>query len=313
MDKGFQLLPEQASKLAVQVDILYYLLVGLSIFFALLIFFLIYIFAVRYRRRSEDEVPRQIPGLIQLELAWSVIPFGMALVVFVWGAKLYFNTYTPPADALEIHVVGKQWMWHIQHPTGQREINELHIPTGRAIKLTMATEDVIHSFYIPAFRVKKDVVPGRYTTMWFEATKPGSYHLFCAEYCGTKHSQMTGTVVVMEPTQYQQWLSGGEASETPVVAGEKKFQQLGCVTCHGDKPGARGPSLKGLFGNPVQLQSGEVVTGNEDYIRESILRPNAKITYGYGAIMPTYQGLINEAALLQLTAYIKSLSAVTMK
>ncbi|MCI0694882.1 cytochrome c oxidase subunit II [candidate division KSB1 bacterium] len=310
MDKGFQLLPEQASKLAVQVDILYYLLVGLSFFFALLIFFLIYIFAVRYRRRSEEEVPRQIPGLIQLELAWSVIPFGMALVVFVWGAKLYFNTYTPPADALEIYVVGKQWMWHIQHPTGQREINELHIPTGRAIKLTMATEDVIHSFYIPAFRVKKDVVPGRYTTLWFEATKPGSYHLFCAEYCGTKHSQMTGTVVVMEPTQYQQWLSGGEASETPVVAGEKKFQQLGCVTCHGDKPGARGPSLKGLFGNPVQLQSGEVITVNEDYIRESILRPNAKITFGYGAIMPTYQGQINEAALLQLTAYVKSLSAV---
>ncbi len=307
MDKGFQFLPEQASKLAVQVDILYYLLVGLSIFFALLIFFLIYIFAVRYRRRSEDEVPRQIPGLIQLELAWSVIPFGMALVVFVWGAKLYFTTYTPPTDALEIYVVGKQWMWHIQHPTGQREINELHIPTGRAIKLTMATEDVIHSFYIPAFRVKKDVVPGRYTTMWFEATKPGSYHLFCAEYCGTKHSQMTGTIVVLEPLQYQQWLSGGDASETPVAAGEKKFQQLGCVTCHGDKPGARGPSLKGLFGNPVQLQSGEIVTVNENYIRESILRPNAKITAGYGAIMPTYQGQINEAALLQLTAYVKSL------
>lgn len=307
MDKGFQFLPEQASKLAVQVDILYYLLVGLSIFFALLIFFLIYIFAVRYRRRSEDEVPRQIPGLIQLELAWSVIPFGMALVVFVWGAKLYFTTYTPPTDALEIYVVGKQWMWHIQHPTGQREINELHIPTGRAIKLTMATEDVIHSFYIPAFRVKKDVVPGRYTTMWFEATKPGNYHLFCAEYCGTKHSQMTGTIVVLEPLQYQQWLSGGDASETPVAAGEKKFQQLGCVTCHGDKPGARGPSLKGLFGNPVQLQSGEIVTVNENYIRESILRPNAKITAGYGAIMPTYQGQINEAALLQLTAYVKSL------
>ncbi len=307
MNKEFRFFPEQASTLAGQVDILYYLLVGLSIFFALLIFFLIYVFAVRYRRRSENEVPRQIPGLLQLELAWSLIPFGMALVVFVWGAKLYFNTYTPPKDALEIHVVGKQWMWHIQHPTGQREINELHIPAGRAIKLMMATEDVIHSFYIPAFRVKKDVVPGRYTTMWFEAIKPGIYHLFCAEYCGTKHSQMTGAIIVMEPLQYQQWLSGGEASETPVAAGEKRFQQLGCITCHGDKPGARGPSLKGLFGNPVQLQSGDVVTVNEDYIRESILRPNAKITAGYGAIMPTYQGQINEAALLQLTAYIKSL------
>ncbi len=310
MNKEFRLFPEQASVLAGQVDILYYLLVGLSIFFALLIFFLIYIFAVRYRRRTEEEVPRQIPGLIQLELAWSVIPFGMAIVVFVWGAKLYFNAYTPPDNALEIYVVGKQWMWQIQQPTGQREINELHIPTGRAIKLMMATEDVIHSFYIPAFRIKKDVVPGRYSTMWFEATKPGTYHLFCAEYCGTKHSQMIGWVTVMEPVQYQRWLSGGDASETPVAAGEKKFQQLGCITCHGDKPGARGPSLKGLFGNPVQLQSGEVLTVNEDYIRESILRPNAKITAGYSPIMPTYQGQISEAALLQITAYIKSLGAI---
>jgi cytochrome c oxidase subunit 2 len=307
MDKDFHIFPDQASTLAGKVDLLYYVLTGLSIFFALLVFFLIYIFAVRYRRRSEEEVPRQIPGLIQLELAWSVIPFGLALIVFVWGAKLYFNTYTPPEDALEIYVVGKQWMWHIQHPSGQREINELHVPTGRPVKLIMASEDVIHSFYIPAFRVKKDVVPGRYSMLWFEATKPGVYHLFCAEYCGTKHSQMTGSVVVMEPPQYQRWLSGSETGETPVAAGEKKFQQLGCITCHGDKPGSRGPTLKGVFGAPVQLQNGEVITANEDYIRESILNPHRKITAGYSPIMPTYQGQINEASLLQLIAYIKSL------
>lgn len=286
---------------------LFYLLVGLSIFFALLVFFLIYVFVVRYRRRSEDGVPKQIPGLLKLEIAWTAIPLVLALAVFVWGAKLYFNAYTPPRNALEIFVVGKQWMWHIQHPTGQREINELHIPAGRAIKLTMATEDVIHSFYIPAFRIKKDVVPGRYTTMWFEATKPGSYHLFCAEYCGTKHSQMGGTVVVMSPVEYQRWLSGGETSESPVAAGERLFQQLGCITCHSEVAGSRGPSLRGVFGAPVQLQSGEIVTANEDYIRESILRPNAKLIAGYPAIMPTYQGQINEVALLQLVAYIKSL------
>lgn len=307
MDKGFQLLPEPASTLAGRIDTLYYVLIALSVFFAVLIFILIYLFAVRYRRRSEDEVPRQIPGLLKLELVWSIIPFGLSLVVFVWGAKLYFETYTPPDDALEIYVVGKQWMWHIQHPSGQREINELHVPTGRPVKLLMATEDVIHSFYIPAFRVKKDVVPGRYATLWFEATKPGVYHLFCAEYCGTKHSQMGGSVVVMEPIQYQNWLSGSEGGETPVAAGEKKFQQLGCITCHGDRPGARGPSLQGVFGSSVQLQNGEIVTANEDYLRESILNPGKKVTAGYTPIMPTFQGQVSEAVLLQLTAYIKSL------
>ncbi len=309
MDKDFKIFPEQASTLAGQVDMLYYILTGLCIFFGILIFVLIYVFAVRYRRRSEEDVPRQIPGLLQLELVWSIIPLGISMVVFVWGAKLYFEMYTPPNDALEIYVVGKQWMWHIQQPSGQREINELHVPTGRPVKLIMATEDVIHSFFIPAFRVKKDVVPGRYTTMWFEATKPGTYHLFCAEYCGTKHSQMIGSVVVMEPVQYQRWLSGNASAETPVAAGEKKFQQLGCITCHGDKPGSRGPALKGLFGTPVQLQNGDIVNVNEDYIRESILNPGRKVTAGYSPIMPTYQGQVNEATLLQITAYIKSLGA----
>ena len=310
MDKDFKIFPEQASTLAGQVDMLYYILTGLCIFFGILIFVLIYVFAVRYRRRSEEDVPRQIPGLLQLELVWSIIPLGISIVVFVWGAKLYFEMYTPPNDALEIYVVGKQWMWHIQQPSGQREINELHVPAGRPVRLIMATEDVIHSFFIPAFRVKKDVVPGRYTTMWFEATKPGTYHLFCAEYCGTKHSQMIGSVVVMEPVQYQRWLSGNASDETPVAAGEKKFQQLGCITCHGDKPGSRGPALKGLFGTPVQLQNGDIVNVNEDYIRESILNPGRKVTAGYSPIMPTYQGQVIESTLLQITAFIKSLGTV---
>jgi len=308
MDKEFRFLPEQASRISGQVDLLYFFLVTVSIFFALLIFFLIYIFAMRYRRRSEDEVPREIPGLLKLELAWSIIPFGLTMIVFVWGASLYFNTYTPPDNALEIYVVGKQWMWHIQHPTGQREINTLHIPRGEAVKLTMATEDVIHSFYIPAFRIKKDVVPGRYTTMWFEAIKVGEYHLFCAEYCGTKHSQMIGTVVVMEPADYEAWLSGGNSNEPLAVSGEKKFQQLACNTCHTDKPGARGPSLVGVFGSQVQMQNGDKIVVDQNYIRESILNPKAKIVAGYQPIMPTFQGQINEADLLQIVAYIQSLS-----
>jgi len=308
MNKGFQLFPEQASTLAAQVDYLYFFLIAVSLFFSVLIFFLIYIFAVRYRRKSEDEVPEQIPGLLKLEMLWSVIPFLLCMVVFVWGATLYFDTYSPPKDALEYYVVGKQWMWHIQHPTGQREINELHVPTGQPIKLTMATEDVIHSFYIPAFRVKRDVVPGRYTTMWFEATKPGEYHLFCAEYCGTKHSQMGGRVVVMEPADYQNWLSGGVANEPLEVIGEKKFRQLACHTCHIDKPDARGPSLVGVFGEPVRLQNGRTVTVDETYIRESILNPNAKIAAGYRPVMPTFKGQIDEVGLLQITAYIKSLA-----
>ncbi len=309
MNQGFQLFPEQASTLARQTDFLYFFLVGFSIFFTLLIFFLIYIFAVKYRRVSEEEIPKQIPGLLKLELLWSVVPFLLAMVVFAWGATLYFDTYTPPKDALEFYVVGKQWMWHIQHPTGQREINELHVPVDQPIKLTMATEDVIHSFYIPAFRVKKDVVPGRYTTMWFQATRPGEYHLFCAEYCGTKHSLMKGRVVVMEPVDYQNWLSGGGVSGEPLeVIGEKRFQQLACHTCHVDKPDARGPSLVGIFGKAVRLQNGQTVIADEAYLRESILNPNAKIAAGYRPVMPTFMGQITEMQVLEITAYIKSLA-----
>ncbi len=308
MDKDFVLWPEQASTLASRVDNIYLFLVAVSVFFTALIFFLIYLFAVKYRRKSEDDVPKEISGLLQLELVWSIIPLILVLIVFVWGATIYFDSYTPPADAMEIYVVGKQWMWHIQHPTGEREINELHVPTGQAVKLTMTSEDVIHSFYVPAFRTKKDVVPGRYSTMWFKAIKPGEYHLFCAEYCGTKHSEMIGKVVVMTPADYQNWLAGGPASEPMEVTGEKKFQQLACHTCHTDKPNARGPSLVGVFGESVLLKGGRSVIADEDYIRESILNPKAKITAGYQPVMPTFKGQISEVGLLQITAYLKSLA-----
>jgi len=212
-----------------------------------------------------------------------------------------------PANTIDIYVVGKQWMWKIQHPEGKREINELHIPIGQPVQLTMASEDVIHSFYIPAFRTKKDVVPGRYTTLWFEANKLGEYHLFCAEYCGTQHSTMIGKVTVMEPDAYQNWLSGGIGGETMVQAGERQFQQLGCHTCHKEVSGGRGPSLVGVYGKPVQLDNGGTVTADEAYVRESILNPQAKIVHGFKPIMPTFQGQINEETLIQILTYIQSL------
>jgi cytochrome c oxidase subunit 2 len=211
---------------------------------------------------------------------------------------------------MQIYVVGKQWMWKVQHMEGRREINELHVPIGRPIKLTMTSEDVIHSFYLPAFRTKLDVVPGRYGEMWFEPTKTGKFHLFCAEYCGTKHSGMIGEVVVMEPSEYQTWLSGGVPEGSLASTGAKLFADLACNTCHRPDAQGRGPVLEGLFGKTVALQSGETVTVDEAYVRESILTPAAKITGGFQPIMPTFQGLVTEEQLLALVEYVKSLKGL---
>ncbi len=303
----FQLFPEKASTIAGGVDNLYFFLVAVSAFFATVIFTLVFIFAIKYRRRSKDEVPKPVHGSLKLEIFWSVMPGLIALFIFVWGAAVYFRNYNPPEGAMEVFVVGKQWMWKLQHPEGQREINELHVPAGRPVKLTMTTEDVIHSFYVPAFRIKQDVVPGKYTTMWFQADKPGKYHLFCAEYCGTQHSGMRGWVHVMEPVDYENWLSGAVAGETMAEAGERLFQQLGCVSCHRADAAGRGPDLRGVFGSQVLLQSGEKVVADESYLRESILKPQARITAGYRTLMPTFEGQISEDGLLQIIAYIKSL------
>jgi cytochrome c oxidase subunit II len=299
--------PEQASTMAGRVDALYFFLIAVSTFFGLLIAFLVVTFAIKFRRRSEDEQPQAILGSIVLELTWSLIPLGIVLIVFLWSAEIYFSMARVPPQAMEVFVVGKRWMWKVQHMTGQREINELHVPTGVPIKLTLGSEDVIHSFYVPAFRVKKDAVPGRFQTMWFEATRPGRYHLFCAEYCGTKHSAMIGSVVAMEPAAFQAWLAGGAGEATPAAAGAKLFQELGCVTCHREDSGARGPRLDGLFGKPVHLASGGNVTADEAYLRESIVNPAGRVVAGYQPIMPTYQGLVAEEGLMQLIAYIKSL------
>ena len=299
------LLPQQASIQAGQVDALYFFMVAVTAFFSLLIAGLIVFFAIKYRRRSDDEVGVAIHGSLALELLWTIIPFFIAMGMFAWGAKVFFDLYRVPAGAMEVFVVGKQWMWKVQHASGQREINELHVPVGRPVKLIMGSEDVIHSFYIPAFRVKADVIPGRYNTLWFQATKPGRYHLFCAEYCGTKHSGMIGSVVALEPADYQAWLSGGPVSDSPVAAGEKLFQSLACNTCH--MPGGRGPVLANLFGHQVELQGGGKVLADEAYIRESIVQPQAKVVAGFQPVMPPFQGMVTEEQLLQLIAYVKSL------
>jgi cytochrome c oxidase subunit 2 len=301
------LFPEQASSMAGKVDALYWFLIGVSVFFGTLISVLVIYFAVKYRR-SRHRVAVQIEGSVPLELAWTFIPLGIAMFIFVWATVVFFGLRRVPAGAMEVNGVGKQWMWKFQHPQGQREINQLHVPVGRDVKMRLVSQDVIHSFYVPAFRVKMDVLPGRYTTAWFRATKTGTYHLFCAEYCGTAHSGMIGQVVVMEPSQFEAWLAGGKAEGSLASGGEKLFQDLGCVTCHRDDAQARGPSLRGLFGKEVRLQDGRTMTADETYIRESIVNPGAKVVAGFQPIMPVYQGQVTEEGLLQLLAYIRSLA-----
>ena len=307
MFENLPLWPTRASTGAGNVDALYIFLVALSAFMSAAIFTMILVFAARYRRRPGMEA-EQIEGSNALELTWSVVPFAIFMVIFVWGAVIYFQERTPPRGATEVYVVAKQWMWKLQHEEGQREINELHVPVGRDVKMIMTSQDVIHSFYVPAFRIKQDVLPGRYTTFWFHATKSGTYHLFCAEYCGTQHSGMIGQVVVMEPAQYEAWLGGGGAAGSLTSTGQSLFQQLGCSTCHRSDVQSRGPNLVGLFGRSVQLADGRTVIADENYIRESILSPGAKVVNGFKPIMPVFQGLVSEEQLNALVAYIKSLN-----
>jgi cytochrome c oxidase subunit II len=304
--------PPSASTLSGKVDALYFYLSGVTIFFTLLISGILVFFVIKYRRRNPYEIPRPVAGSIKLETLWSVIPFIIAMTMFGWSAQIFFEQSRPPTNAVEIYVIGKQWMWKIQHATGQREINELHVPVGRKIKLIMGTEDVIHDFFIPAFRIKADVVPGKYTTMWFEATTAGRYYLFCAEYCGMNHSGMIGSVIVMEPKDFDEWLSGGASQQSPAVAGQQIYETLGCASCHGlAGEGGRGPALADLFGKQVSLENGRTIKADEGYIRESIVNPQAKLVAGFGPIMPTFQGQVTEDQLIQIMAFIKSLQIQT--
>ncbi|HEY4843695.1 MAG TPA: cytochrome c oxidase subunit II [Terriglobales bacterium] len=298
--------PDQASTMASQVDAVYIYLLLVSGAMTALIFIAVAVLSIKYRRQPGREAV-QIEGSTILEVSWSIIPFFVMVTFFIWGAVIFFKERTPPADATEVYVVAKQWMWKVEHMEGQREINELHVPTGQDIKLIMTSQDVIHSFFIPAFRLKQDVLPGRYTTLWFKATKPGHYHLFCAEYCGTMHSGMGGDIVVMEPQDYALWAAGG-ASAPLQETGMELFAAFGCSTCHRSDAQGRGPNLQGLYNSRVPLEDGRTVTADDNYVRESILDPTAKIVKGYMPVMPTFQGIVSDDQLNALVAYVKSLS-----
>ena len=307
MSTPFPLFPPNASSVATEMDLLYLFILAVSAFFAVLVTALVVFFTIKYRRTHPDEVGADIHGSIALELGWTFIPFVLAMAMFVWGADLFFRLAKPPVDAMEIFVVGKQWMWKVQHPAGVREINELHVPINRNVRITLGSEDVIHDFSIPAFRVKMDAVPGKVTTMWFNATTVGTYHLLCLEFCGTKHSGMIGQVIAMEPQDYEAWLAGGRSTGTAVENGERLFNSYQCATCHKTDSTGRGPSLVGVYGSTVELTSGSTVVADENYLRESIMNSQARVVKGYQPIMPAFQGMVNEEDLMQLIAYIKSL------
>jgi cytochrome c oxidase subunit 2 len=297
--------------MAADVDRLYWFIVGVTAFFAILVCVLVVYFAVRYRTQDPLKVGSPITGSIPLELAWSVIPFLISVVIFAWAAQVFFDLSRPPDQTLEIYATGKRWMWKFQHLDGKAEINELHVPLGRPVKVTFTSEDVLHSLFFPSFRVKADAIPGRYSTVWFNATKTGEWHIFCAEYCGTRHSGMIGTVTVMEPAAYQAWLSGAGGGGTLASRGERLFSELACNTCHLGDGSGRGPSLFNKFGTQEQLANGSVVNVDESYVRESILTPQMKVVAGYQPVMPTFQGLLNEESVMALIEYVKSLQSST--
>lgn len=315
---GFQLFPSEASTISQQTDALFLFLLGVSAIMVTLIGGIIIYSAVKYRRRSEDELPPQIRGSGRLELAWTLIPLGGFMLFFILGAGIYLQEASPPNNAEDVYVVARQWMWKFEHPGGQSEINELHVPMGRPIKLTMTSQDVIHSFFVPSFRIKQDVLPGRYTTTWFQATQVGQYHLFCTQYCGTGHSAMTGYVIVMEPAAYQAWLSSGGGTpaapaagttQSPAAAGEQLFTQNACNSCHKPDGSGVGPSFVGLYGQPVHLANGQTVTMDDNWIREHILQPDQRRVAGYPPAMPSFAGKLSDDQITQIIAYIQSLGS----
>ena len=305
---GVPIFPDQASTFAGDVDALYFFIVAVCAFFGLGVAAAVIYLGLRYRKTHDGEIGARIEGSLPLELLWSVIPTIIAMFMFGWGASVFYHLRRPPDEALQVYAVGKQWMWKFQHPEGQREINELHIPAGRPVKITISSEDVLHSLFFPAFRTKTDAIPGRYTYLWFEAQKPGTYHIFCAEYCGTNHSGMIGSVTVLEPAAYQAWLQGGGEGGTLAQRGARLFDSLACNSCHVDSGQGRGPSLKDIVGKTETLQDGSTVVVDDAYLRESILTSQAKIVRGFQPLMPTFQGLISEENLVALIEHVKSLS-----
>ena len=300
------LFPAEASTIAPYMDALYFFLLLITVIGMTLVGVLVVGFSLRYRR-ERSPVATQVEGSTLLEATWTIIPLALFLVCFVWGALLYFRIYNPPANSMNIYIVGKQWMWKAEHPGGQHEINSLHVPIGRPVQLTMISQDVFHSYSIPEFRVKREVIPGRYTTVWFNATDPGTYHLFCTQYCGTAHSAMIGDVVAMTPADYEKWAQQSTSGMSLAQNGERLFASMGCNACHNGTAAARGPNLAGVYGSKLTLTSGSEVLVNEAYLRDAILNPSQHVTQGFAPIMPTYQGQISEDGLIDLVEYIKTL------
>jgi cytochrome c oxidase subunit 2 len=304
--------PPEASAYAGQWDRLFAVLTVASALVVLAVFIVIVGFSIRYRRGSR--APRGfLPEVItnELELTWTAATAIAFLFLFWWAAVQQLHNVNPPAGALELHVVAKQWMWKVQQPNGVREINELHAPVGRPVRLIMTSQDVIHSLFLPALRLKQDVLPGRYTYLWFTADKPGIYHLLCAELCGTEHSRMTGRLVLMTAADYAKWTAAQPGAEDLAAEGEKLFRSYGCSGCHAPQSSVHAPDLTGVFGRTVQLADGRAVTADEAYLRDSILLPQKDVVAGFMPIMPSFQGVVGDDDMVKLIAYLKSLSAGT--
>jgi cytochrome c oxidase subunit 2 len=304
----FAVFPPEASRIAPQLDALYFFIVLVSLIGLTIVVLLVASFSILYHK-NRHPVAVQIEGSTLLEATWTIIPLGLFLMMFVWGAIIYFRVFTPPPNAMNIYVVGKQWMWKAEHEGGQHEINTLHVPLGQPVQLTMISQDVFHSLSIPAFRIKREVIPGRYTTVWFEATQIGTFHLFCTQYCGTNHSQMIGDVIVLSPEDYKAWLASSTSGMSLAQDGERLFASLSCAACHNTRPDARGPSLAGVYNAKLTLANGQKITADDAYLRESILNPSQHITQGFAPIMPTYQGQISEEGVVALVEYIKHLDS----
>ena len=306
---GLPFWPHAASAYAAEIDHLALAFTVLIVLLSAPVFFLMIAFAVKYRRGRTADRRHPVNSRIGFEISWAVIPFVAMLVFYVWSTRLYFQQHHPPSNALEIQVVAKQWMWKFQHPGGQREINELHVPIGRPILLTLASQDVIHDLYVPALRLKQDVVPGRYTSLWFNADTVGSYRLQCSQFCGADHAVMGGYLHLLSPSDYARWLEQAGTDMTLAAQGAALFRTRGCSGCHAAAATVKAPSLAGLFGHEVPLSDGSVVTADAQYIRDSILMPHAQVAAGYPDIMPTFQNVLREDDVLKLVAYIKSLAA----
>jgi cytochrome c oxidase subunit 2 len=303
----FRIWPPEASLHALRVDQLFIAFSALIVALAAPVFILLAVFSIRYRHgRKVDRTHAPSHGVL-VETGWTVIPFLLTLGFFAYSSWLFFRAGQPPPDALTIDVVAKQWMWKFEHPGGQREIDELHVPAGEPVKLVMTSQDVIHSLFLPALRLKQDVLPGRYTSLWFKADRPGTYALRCTQFCGFDHALMGGRFIVMRPGDYAHWLQQAGTDGALAQQGFQLFRKLGCSGCHGPDSSRRAPKLEGVFGRPTPLDGGRVVIADEQYLRDSILYPAKDVAAGYAPIMPTSSGQVSESDLVRLVAYLKSI------